>query len=75
MTRKDPKSRPTAAEALRQFEGIAKRQPIHVVQWKLKSVESNRIVHAYQDIKSLGIVSAVYARKFLSGYIYLYIIC
>lgn len=63
MTREDPKARPTAVEALQQFEGMVKRQPVHVVLWKLKSVESNLIMHAYQNIISLGVVSAVYAKK------------
>lgn len=62
MTREDPKARPTAVEALQQFEGMVKRQPVHVVLWKLKSVESNLIMHAYQNIISLGVVSAVYAK-------------
>lgn len=63
MTKKDPKSRPTAVEALKQFEEIARRQPIHVVQWKLKSVESNWIIHAYQNIISLGAVNTAYAKR------------
>lgn len=65
MTKKDPKSRPTAVEALKQFEEIARRQPIHVVHWKLKSVESNWIIHAYQNIISLGAVNTAYAKRLI----------
>lgn len=68
MTRKDPKARPTAVEALQKFEQVAKQQPIHVVQWKLRHVEPNWIIHAYQNVSSVGIVSAAYARRLTGAY-------
>lgn len=71
MTKLDPEARPTAVEALQMFEEIAKRQPIHVVKWKLKRVKTHRLVHMYQNCVSVGAVSAAYLR-WLASAIYLY---
>lgn len=43
MTHLEPASRPLASEALKQFEDIFGKLPIHVVKWKLKKVKSHRI--------------------------------
>lgn len=62
MTQLNPEARPTAVEAFQMFEEIAKRQPIHVVKWKLKRVKTHRLVHLYQNCVSVGVVSAAYIR-------------
>ena len=68
MTREDPKSRPTASEALEYFDVMVKKLPLHVIHWKAKQQESQSIVHLYQNIISVGLVGAAYTRRIVSMY-------
>lgn len=70
MTQKEPASRPLASEALKQFEGITGKLPIHVVKWKLKNVKSHRIVHLYRNFTSLGPVCIAYVKCLLRMFIF-----
>ena len=61
MTRKDPVSRPLGRDALTIFDQVEKKQPIHVIKWKLKKKTSNPIMHLYRDMISLRPVASAYA--------------
>lgn len=60
MTQKEPTARPSAAEALRQFEDISGKLSIHVVKWKVKKVKSHRVIQLYRNLTSLGPVCIAY---------------
>jgi len=54
MTRKDPNSRPTAAEALSQWKTIREGIPIYQRKWAARQRDGLLIVTAFYDVLSVG---------------------
>lgn len=67
MTLKRPNLRPTAADALKQFDDLVKQQPIRVTKWRIKHVDFDRFDNFFGDLASLGPVGMAYVKSLLSA--------
>lgn len=66
MTLKRPNSRPTAADALKQFDDITKHQPIHVTKWRIKQANSHPLDNLIDNLASIGPVGMAYVKSLIS---------
>ena len=66
MTNKDPGGRPSAAEALDQFNRAVTNQACIVLRWRLKEKEASFVRNLFADINSVAREGTFLTRKFIS---------
>lgn len=67
MTLKRPNLRPTAADALKQFDDLVNQLSMRVTKWRIKQVDFDRFDNFFGNLASLGPVGVAYVKSLISA--------